>query len=1049
MTDKVVVSFPLGSGDYPKILEGNGVEITRKFENGGLLKESADGAGRITTYTRSASGAGYVISKTAPGGAVSTYTRDFAGRMLTQTNALSGNATRTYNANGFLLTETDELGRTTTHIRDANNRITRTNHPDGTFETFTYTGTGLLKTHRLRIGATETFNYDSWGNLASHVDAAGVTASFTYFSNGLRSSMTDRRGFVTSYQFNWRGLPTRITFPDTSYREFTYNTLGLKVTDRNELGNIWTSTYTEFNQLAASTDPLNRTTSFEYGQSPGCTSCGYLPTLTRTTLPSGKKIENTYDPSGKLLTRTVGAGTSDAATTTLTYGADGEVATSTDPRGKVTTFGYDSLRRKTAETDPLSNTTAWAYDAVGNILTTTYANGTNATSTYDAMNRPLTSTDALGQTTTFTYHPDGSLASLTDARSNGYTFLVDNLSRRTRMTYPGGSYEEWTYDGNSNMTLYRTRSGVTMACTLDNRNRDTLCNWSDSTPDVTKTYDTAGRLLTVSNSVASSAYTYDTANQLLSEAITISGLTGAKTVAYTYDADSNRASLTDPSGAVIAYSYTGRNQVASIVADGPPPLATFTYDAAGNRVSKNLENGVTSTYNYDDANRLTSLVHAPSVETLTYTYDNVNRRTGETRTSGGLRSFGYDATGQLLQVTHSSGNATFNYDAVGNRLAVTGAPGAGTYTTNSLNQYTTAGGVGALTHDTNGNLATAGTWTYTHNGDSRLIALTGPVSASFGRDGHNRDVKRTINGATTYLIYDGWNLVAEYDASGTLTTHYIHGPRIDEILANVTTTSTTFPLADALGSTIAVTDSAGVVLERITYTDAFGIPSFQNASGTPIAGTTTGNRFLFTGREYLADLVLYDYRNRTYSPSLGRFIEADPIRFEAGDENLYRYVSNAPTDFNDPFGEIEFAVDKRVERSPSVSGGHADLSGVIFEYVCICASLDSWLMAGRIAGTIVIRLNSDDKRLAESYGGYENALAHEMNHADTYLIVFKRWAKSKKSVEDADYKTEADCEKAGDGLKQEFEQVKSNLNRIGSEHGNGWNQTGRPDAFFP
>jgi hypothetical protein len=92
-------------------------------------------------------------------------------------------------------------------------------------------------------------------------------------------------------------------------------------------------------------------------------------------------------------------------------------------------------------------------------------------------------------------------------------------------------------------------------------------------------------------------------------------------------------------------------------------------------------------------------------------------------------------------------------------------------------------------------------------------------------------------------------------------------------------------------------------------------------------------------------------------------------------------------------------------------------------------------MVGRIAGKIVIRLNSDDQRLSDSYHGYEKALAHEMNHADTYIIVFKRWAKSKKSVEDAEYKTEIDCNKAGDGLKKEFEQVKSKLNRTGSSHG--------------
>lgn len=88
---------------------------------------------------------------------------------------------------------------------------------------------------------------------------------------------------------------------------------------------------------------------------------------------------------------------------------------------------------------------------------------------------------------------------------------------------------------------------------------------------------------------------------------------------YTLHSDGNRASLTDPSGSVITYSYSGRNQVESIVADGPPPLAEFTYDTAGNRTSRSLESGIiTSTYTYDDDGRLTALAHG-SLETLTYT----------------------------------------------------------------------------------------------------------------------------------------------------------------------------------------------------------------------------------------------------------------------------------------------------------------------------------------------------------------------------------------------------------------------------------------------
>ena len=45
-------------------------------------------------------------------------------------------------------------------------------------------------------------------------------------------------------------------------------------------------------------------------------------------------------------------------------------------------------------------------------------------------------------------------------------------------------------------------------------------------------------------------------------------------------------------------------------------------------------------------------------------------------------------------------------------------------------------------------------------------------------------------------------------------------------------------------------------------------------------------------------------RHRDYSPRLGRFIQRDPLGFEAGDNNWYRFVGNAPTGKLDPTGEI-------------------------------------------------------------------------------------------------------------------------------------------------
>ncbi|HEY5813946.1 MAG TPA: RHS repeat-associated core domain-containing protein, partial [Terrimicrobiaceae bacterium] len=72
--------------------------------------------------------------------------------------------------------------------------------------------------------------------------------------------------------------------------------------------------------------------------------------------------------------------------------------------------------------------------------------------------------------------------------------------------------------------------------------------------------------------------------------------------------------------------------------------------------------------------------------------------------------------------------------------------------------------------------------------------------------------------------------------------------------------------------------------------------------GQAIAASAKDNRFLFTGREWLAELGLYDYRNRIYSPDLGRFLQADPIGFAGDDANLYRYVANSPINAVDPLG---------------------------------------------------------------------------------------------------------------------------------------------------
>ena len=195
----------------------------------------------------------------------------------------------------------------------------------------------------------------------------------------------------------------------------------------------------------------------------------------------------------------------------------------------------------------------------------------------------------------------------------------------------------------------------------------------------------------------------------------------------------------------------------------------------------------------------------------------------------------------------------------------------------------------------------------------------------FGYDPLGRCVKRWVSGTgtdfyinpATYFNYDGWNLLQEGSNAWGPSRVYVQGNRVDEIVwsDNTSTGEQAFHHYDARGHGTLLTGSDGNILEQYEY-DAFGWPYFYDANGNSIGAydpvqnlwegySQFGNRFLFTGREWLTDLKLYDYRNRMYQPELGRFMQPDPKEFAAGDYNLYRYCHNDPVNKSDPTGMYE------------------------------------------------------------------------------------------------------------------------------------------------
>ena len=122
---------------------------------------------------------------------------------------------------------------------------------------------------------------------------------------------------------------------------------------------------------------------------------------------------------------------------------------------------------------------------------------------------------------------------------------------------------------------------------------------------------------------------------------------------------------------------------------------------------------------------------------------------------------------------------------------------------------------------------------------------------------------------------------------------FVYGPGLDEPVGmyDFNGGGWRFHHADARGSTVALTDMDGNVIETYRYT----------AYGAPDQASSLGNPYLFTGRRYLADAGIYYYRARYYHPELRRFLEPDPLGYADG-MNLYAYAGNNPVMYVDPYG---------------------------------------------------------------------------------------------------------------------------------------------------
>ncbi|KWS06001.1 Rhs-family protein [Lysobacter capsici AZ78] len=795
----------------------------------------------------------------------------------------------------------------------------------------------------------------SAGLVTKIVSPSGRSVSIDYDTSNRISAIRDHSGRAWGYAYTGDGLLDQVTFPDNKTKRYTYQ-VSLQsgsvakhriesVFDRrgnrvllNEFeivngvstGRVIRQTQADNGVIEIDyahsdgttvgtlvTDPEGhkrrivfdansaypKTETFGYG-TPSAQTFAYernnLGQLIATVDPLQRRTEYQYNALGQTTKVTQLAGTAQARATTLAYRADGDIETITDwldrvvrydyvnrclvritnTLGKSATFECNAAGQQVKLTDPMNNTTHFEYDGfdlakmtdalgreaifrydeLGRRIAIGDGRGNVVGTQYDVMDLAKKTFDAEGRAIEYEFDGNGNALAVLLPNGNGITYTYDKRNRVETRTDGLTQGEVWTYYKTDQVKTYRDRKGQTTSFQYDPIGRKLLTIYHDAT-QVAATYDGGNRLRTlVDSSAGDLSWDYDLLDQLSSST------TAAGVITYGYDEAGRRSEMTVASQPKIEYRYDDGNRLRRIMQGSD--VVTFDYDD-GDRIKELvLPNNVKAAYAYNPTNQLTAIAW-----------------TKPDQTALGDIGYGYDAVGKLIAQTGSYAPQAMT------------SPEAGTNTFDDNNRQVERAGQ-AQSYDANGNMTGDGTRAYIWNVRDQLVRIeqAGTTIASFQYDPMGRRTLRSEQGQSTGYLYDGADAVQEIRAGQV--NPILTGPGVDQRFARNEAGGRVYYLTDHLGSTRALTDASGAVVQRYDYT-AYGQTS-QTASGT-------SNPYQFTGRER-DDSGLYFYRARYYAPDAARFISEDSYGFASGDINFYAYVSGDPISQSDPSGNCPMCV---------------------------------------------------------------------------------------------------------------------------------------------
>ncbi|MEU6719591.1 RHS repeat-associated core domain-containing protein [Nonomuraea sp. NPDC046802] len=874
---------------------------------GGVVRQAWNSIGSLATVTDAR-------------GAVVDYGYNARGELATQTlKGWTGSpvnpqpakdevlASFFYDGEGRLLEQQDAMRRTTRFEYFKNNLLSKkiayqaklngsTIAKDVTLEEHTYDAAGnqvKLVTGGGKV-TTESV-YDEAGRLTSQTLDPGILSrrtAFVYDANDnivktTRTAGGTSRAEVTEFAYNKVNQVEKTTVENGAVdlvSTVTYDDRGLAVASTDPRGNAEGAGKDDFTTKVRY-DALGRPVEVSGPQvklDKAGTATDTRPTVrygydmlgakTHETDAEGRTVTSAFDKAGLLTSQTAPSytppgGTAVTPSTSHTYDAAGQLASTTDPRGYTTRFEYDKLGRQVRVTDPApdgetAGTWVSEYDLAGEKLASVDPTGARTQATYDDLGRQITATQIERKPSTASYTT---------------TMEYDNAGRLIKQTAPGDKVTSFEVNA----------AGETEVVNDPESNKTTMV------------YDLAGRLVkTTDPNLNATAAEYDLAGRKTTAKDLDSAGGVLRTFGYGYDLAGNPTSAISPEGHVTKQTFDALNRVTSLIepVSGSESITTsFGYDAAGarTRLTDGRGNATWTSYNtlglvetvtepataahpnpadrtwthvYDKAGNATATIQPGGVR-IDRTFDHLGRLTKETGEGGGAagaeRTLGYDLAGRQtvigdltvdfndrslpLSIKRGTTQQTgYSYDALGNPLQRIDAAGTATFTWDGNNRPDTAtdpvtGRKITYGYDPAGNLASLTAATGTTATDTQIFTYD-----DMDRLKTQTLTQGTISGQQLAKITYEWdkddNLSTKTTAgtagAGTNTYGYDHAGRL---------TSWTAPGGavtayewDAAGNRTKVGDKAFTYDERNRLTSGDGTDYTYTPRGTLATSTKAG-----------------------------------------------------------------------------------------------------------------------------------------------------------------------------------------------------------------